>query len=96
MVSEAFVGDFERSARFQREAEVLASLDHVNIGHIYGMVDGEGVRALVLAPLHYAVRCGLSMGPASTSPHWRQMVFHFDDGSSARFTGEYEHKACGG
>jgi serine/threonine protein kinase len=36
-------------ARFQREAEVLASLDHPNIGHIHGIVDSEDSRGLVLA-----------------------------------------------
>jgi serine/threonine protein kinase len=36
-------------ARFQREAEVLASLDHANIGPIYGLVDAEDSRTLVLA-----------------------------------------------
>src|SRR5665213_3031965 len=44
-----FLRDPERMARFQREAEVLASLDHPNIGHIYGIVDAEASRALVLA-----------------------------------------------
>src|ERR1700680_2219546 len=44
-----FLRDPERLARFQREAEVLASLDHPNIGPIYGMVESEGVRSLVLA-----------------------------------------------
>src|SRR5215467_5555701 len=45
----AFLRDPGRLARFQREAEVLASLDHPNIGPIYGMVESEGVRSLVLA-----------------------------------------------
>jgi len=45
----AFVRDVERMARFQREAEVLASLDHPNIGPIHGIVVFEDSRGLVLA-----------------------------------------------
>ena len=41
--------DPERTARFQREAQVLASLDHPNIGPIYGMAESEGYFGLVLA-----------------------------------------------
>src|SRR5438552_528480 len=44
-----FLNDPERMARFQREAQVLASLDHPNIGHIHGIVDSEDSRGLVLA-----------------------------------------------
>ena len=35
-------------ARFEREAKVLASLNHPNIGHIYGLEEAEGQKALVL------------------------------------------------
>src|SRR5580658_3410723 len=45
----AFLRDPDRMARFQREAEVLASLDHANIGPIHGIVDSADSRALVLA-----------------------------------------------
>ena len=41
-------GDAERLARFQREAEVLASLNHPNIAAIYGLEDADGVKALVM------------------------------------------------
>jgi serine/threonine protein kinase len=44
----AFTADPDRLARFEREARVLASLNHPNIGSIYGLEEGEGVRALVL------------------------------------------------
>jgi serine/threonine-protein kinase len=38
----------ERLARFEREAQVLAGLNHVNIAAIYGVADIDGTRALVL------------------------------------------------
>ena len=44
----AFAGDPERIARFQREAEVLATLNHPNIAAIHGLHDSDGVRSLVL------------------------------------------------
>ncbi len=43
-----FASDPERMARFAREAQVLASLNHPNIAHIYGLEDSGGVRALVM------------------------------------------------
>src|SRR5919109_1518694 len=40
--------DPERLARFQREAQVLASLNHPHIGGIHGLEEADGVLALVL------------------------------------------------
>ena len=40
--------DPERLARFQREAEVLASLNHQHIAHIYGVEESGGTSALVM------------------------------------------------
>ena len=43
-----FTSDAGRLARFEREARVLASLNHPNVGAIYGLEEADGVRALVL------------------------------------------------
>jgi Tol biopolymer transport system component len=48
VLPEAFARDAERMARFQREAKVLASLDHPNIASIYGLEDSGGTPALVM------------------------------------------------
>src|SRR5687768_4602981 len=48
VLPEVVAADPDRLARFQREAEVLASLNHPNIAHIYGLEDADGVTALVL------------------------------------------------
>jgi Tol biopolymer transport system component len=44
----AFAADPDRLARFEREALVLASLNHPNIAHIYGLEESDGVNALAL------------------------------------------------
>jgi len=41
-------GDRERSARFEREARTLASLQHANIASIYGYEDVDGIRFLAM------------------------------------------------
>src|SRR2546428_2461966 len=48
ILPEPFALDPERLARFEREAHVLASLNHPNIAAIYGLEETDGVRALVL------------------------------------------------
>ena len=48
VLPQAFTDDPDRLARFEREAKVLASMNHPNIGGIHGLEELEGVRALVL------------------------------------------------
>src|SRR5262249_25276927 len=43
-----FADDSSRLARFEREAHVLASLNHPNIAAIYGLEHVDGIRFLVL------------------------------------------------
>ena len=48
ILPEAFAADPDRLARFQREAQVLASLNHPNIAQIHGIEEQDDTRALVL------------------------------------------------
>src|SRR6187399_3326741 len=48
ILPELFANDPDRLARFTREAQVLASLNHPNIAAIYGIEETDGVRALVM------------------------------------------------
>jgi eukaryotic-like serine/threonine-protein kinase len=48
VLPEAFARDAERMARFQREAKVLASLNHPNIATIHGLEDSGSIHALVM------------------------------------------------
>jgi serine/threonine protein kinase len=48
VLPDAFASDPERLARFRREAQVLASLNHPNIAYVYGLEQSDGVQALVM------------------------------------------------
>src|SRR6202795_1292147 len=61
VLPDAFARDPERMARFQREAEVLASLNHPNIAHLYGIEE----RALVMELVEgETLPCPLPVGTA--------------------------------
>ncbi len=48
VMPDLFANDADRLARFTREAQTLASLNHPNIAHIHGLEESGGVRALVM------------------------------------------------
>jgi serine/threonine protein kinase len=48
ILPEEFSADLERLARFEREAKLLATLNHPNIGAVYGFEEAKGLRFLVL------------------------------------------------
>src|SRR5437660_8316175 len=48
VLPEGFTEDAERVPSFQRERQVLASLNHPNIAAIYGLEESDGIRALVM------------------------------------------------
>ena len=48
VLPEAFARDTQRMARFEREAQLLASLNHPNIAALFGLEDSGGTRALVM------------------------------------------------
>src|SRR6185503_10974595 len=48
VLPDLLAGDADRLARFRREAQVLASLNHPNIAQIHGFEDSGAVHALVM------------------------------------------------
>src|SRR5262249_46009947 len=48
MLPAMFASDRDRLARLEREAQLLASLNHPNIAHVYGLEESNETRALVM------------------------------------------------
>ncbi len=81
----ALARDPERLARFEREAKVLASLNHPNIAQIYGIEESESGRALVMElvpghtlkgplPLNEALRIAAQIADALEAAHDKGIV----------------------
>src|SRR5437868_9157483 len=69
---DAVARDPERLARFEREAKVLASLNHPNIAQIYGVEESSGVRALVMELVP-----GESLAEARPGPRERAIALNY-------------------
>src|SRR5579864_3174419 len=81
VLPEAFASDPERMARFQREAEVLAALNHPNIAQIYGveeralvmeLVEGETLKGPL--PLQNALNYARQIAAALEAAHAKGIV----------------------
>ena len=68
----AVAADHDRLARFQREAEVLASLNHPNIAAIYGLEESAGITALVMELVEGPTLADVIAGSATESARWPQ------------------------
>src|ERR1700685_1668145 len=81
VLPESFARDPERMARFQREAQVLASLNHPNIAQIYGVeeralvmewVPGESLKGPL--PLETAVNYAKQIADALEAAHAKNII----------------------
>src|SRR5271157_5127347 len=81
VLPDSFAGDPERMARFQREAEVLAALNHPNIAQIYGveeralvmeLVPGESLKGPL--PLETALNYAKQIADALEAAHDKGIV----------------------
>jgi Tol biopolymer transport system component len=90
ILPDLFVHDPDRLARFEREARVLASLNHPNIAAIYGLHEAQGVRFLAMEfvggedlgrklqegplPIDEVVRVGLQLAEGLEAAHEHGVV----------------------
>ena len=89
VLPELFALDPERLARFRREAQVLASLNHPHIAAIYGLEESGGIQALVLELVEGPTLADVIAGGAgrASSPMHRSIRRDEVSGSSRTQTG---------
>ncbi len=73
VLPEEFAKDEARLAWFEREAKLLASLNHPNIAGIYGLEESDGVKALVLELVEGPTLTRLRQGYGGQARHGTQV-----------------------
>jgi serine/threonine protein kinase len=68
VLPDAFADDPERLARFRREAEILAAINHPNIAAIYGLETSGATRALILELVEGPTLADLIAGASQDAP----------------------------
>ena len=82
ILPDAFAADPDRLARFTREAQILARLNHPNIAQIHGIEEADGTRALVLELVE-----GPTLADSGPYPTRRQVVAGLQDSHRSTFKG---------
>ena len=67
VLPDGFAQDADRLARFKREAQVLASLNHPHIAQIYGIEESGSTRAIVMELVNGATLAELIAGAEGTA-----------------------------
>jgi serine/threonine-protein kinase len=69
VLPDAFAGDHDRIARFEREAKILASLNHPNIAALYGIEEAGGRHVLVMELVEgETLAARIERGPIAVAP----------------------------